>query len=53
MSCVMTVTKLALRPREHPETLDMVDDRIHEESALRPLLVPLRVHEDVRSSKMP
>ena len=34
VSCVMTVTKL-----------DIIDDRVHEEGALRPRLVPLRVHE--------
>ena len=45
MSCAMTVARLALRPREHAETLDIVDDRVHEEGALRPRLVPLRVHE--------
>ena len=43
--CVMTVTKLALHPREHAETLDIVDDRVHEVGAFRPRLVPLRVHE--------
>ena len=26
----MTVTRLALRPRGHAETLDIVDDRVHE-----------------------
>ena len=41
----MTVTKLALHPREHAETVDIVGDRVHEEGALRPRLVPLRVHE--------
>ena len=45
MSCGMTVTKLALHPREHAETLDVVDDRVHEEGAVRPSLAPLRVHE--------
>ena len=45
VSCVMTVTRLALHPPEHEETLDIVDDRVHEEGALRPRLVPLRVHE--------
>ena len=45
VSCAMTVTRLALRPREHAETLDNVDDRVHAEGALRPRLVPLRVYE--------
>ena len=44
-SCAMTVTRLALRPREHAETLDIVEERVHEEGALRPRLVPLCVHE--------
>ena len=44
MSFAMTVTRLALRPREHAETLDIVDDRVHEEGALRPRVIPLRVH---------
>ena len=41
----MTVTRLALHPREHARTLDVADDRIHEEGALQPRIVPLRVHE--------
>ena len=28
VSCVMTVTRLALHPREHARTLDVVDDRV-------------------------
>ena len=40
VSCVMTVTKLALRPREHAETLDIVDDRVHEEGPLREIMLP-------------
>ena len=39
-------SKLALHPCEHAEILDIVDDRVHEEGALQPRLVPLRVHED-------
>ena len=42
---MMTVTRLALRPREHAETLDIVDDRVHEEGTLRPRIVPHRVHQ--------
>ena len=45
VSCVMTVARLALHPREHGESLDIVVDRVHEESALRPRLVQLRVHD--------
>ena len=45
VSCAMTVTRLALHPREHARTLDVVDDRVNEEGALQPRLVPLRVHE--------
>ena len=41
----MTVTRLAWHPREHARTLDVVDDRVQEEGALQPRLVPLRVHE--------
>ena len=41
----MTVTRLAWHPREHARTLDVVDDRVLEEGALQPRLVPLRVHE--------
>ena len=37
----MTVARLGLQPREH----DVVDDGVHEEGALRPRLVQLRVHE--------
>ena len=44
LSCVMTVTRLALHPRELAETWDIVDDRVHGEGALRPRLVPFRVH---------
>ena len=42
---MVAVTRLALHPRQHVETRDIVDDRVHEEGALQPLLVPLRVHE--------
>ena len=45
VSCVMTITKSALHPREHAKTLDIVGDRVHEQSALFPRIVPLRVHE--------
>ena len=45
VSCVMTVTRLAWHPGEHAWTLDIVDDRVQEEGALQPRLVPLRVHE--------
>ena len=38
----MTIAGLTLHPREH---LDIVADRFHEDGALRPRLVPLRVHE--------
>ena len=42
---MVAVTRLALHSRQHVETRDIVDDRVHEEGALPPLLVPLRVHE--------
>ena len=45
VSCAMTITRLALHPREHARTQDIVDDRVQEEGALRQLLVPPRVHE--------
>ena len=45
VSCAMTVTRLALHQREHARTLDVVDDRVHEEGALQPRLELLRVHE--------
>ena len=45
MSCVITVTRLAWHPREHARTVDVVDDRVKEEGALQPRLVPLHVHE--------
>ena len=45
MSCVMTVTRLAWHPREHTWAPDIVDDRVQEEGALQPRLVPLRVHQ--------
>ena len=45
LSCVVTVAKLALHPREQAETMDIAGDRDHEEGALRPRLVPLREHE--------
>ena len=41
----MTVTRLALHPRDYSRILAVVDDRVHEEGALRPRLVPLRFHE--------
>ena len=31
----MTITRLALHPREHASTVDVVDDRVHEEGALQ------------------
>ena len=45
VSSAMTVTKLALHPRERARVLDVVDHRVHEEGPLRSRLVPLRVHE--------
>ena len=45
MPGVVTVPRLAWHPREHAQTLDVVDDRVQEEGALQPRLVPLRVHE--------
>ena len=45
----MTVTRLAWHLREHAWTPDIVDDRTHEEGALRPLLAPLCVHEGPRA----
>ena len=44
VSCAMTVTRLAMHPREHARTLDVADDRVNEDDALRPRFVPLRVH---------
>ena len=45
VSCVITATRLALHPREHAGTLDVVDDGVHKVGALRTRLVPLRVYE--------
>ena len=45
VSCVMTVTRLAWRPREHTWAPHVEDDRVQQEGALQPRLVPLRVHE--------
>ena len=44
MSCVLTVTKLAWRPRQHHCAPHIEDDRVQKEGALQPRLVPLRVH---------
>ena len=41
----MAVTKLAWRPREHTWAPHVVDDRVQQEGALQPRLVPLRFHE--------
>ena len=46
VSCVMAVTRLAWRPREHTWAPHVEDDRVQQEGALQPRLVPLRVHED-------
>ena len=45
VSCVMAVTWLAWRPREHTRAPHVEDDRVQQEGALQPRLVPLRVHE--------
>ena len=45
MSCVMAVTRFAWRPREHTWDEHVEDDRVQQEGALQPRLVPLRVHE--------
>ena len=45
VSCVMAVTRLAWRPREHTRNPHVEDDRVQKEGALQPRLVPLRVHE--------
>ena len=45
VSCVMAVTRLAWRPREHTRDPHVEDDRVQNEGALQPRLVPLRVHE--------
>ena len=45
MSCVVAVTRLAWRPREHTWDEHVEDDRVQQEGALQPRLVPLRVHE--------
>ena len=44
-SCVMAVTRLAWRPREHTWAPHVDDDRVQKEGALQPRLVQLRVHE--------
>ena len=41
----MAVTRLAWRPREHTRAPHVEDDRVQQEGALQPRLVPLRVHE--------
>ena len=45
MSCVVAVTKVAWCPREHTRAPHVEDDRVQQEGALQPRLVPLRVHE--------
>ena len=45
MSCVVAVTMVAWRPREHTRAPHVEDDRVQQEGALQPRLVPLRVHE--------
>ena len=45
MSCVVAVTRVAWRPREHTWDEHVEDDRVQQEGALQPRLVPLRVHE--------
>ena len=46
MLCASAVTGFALQPRRQVGIPDIVDDRVHEEGALRPRLVQLRVHEN-------
>ena len=60
MSCVVAVTRVAWRPREHTWDEHVEDDRVQQEGPLQPRLVPLRVHEggtdlyrNFSSSKMP
>ena len=45
--CVLrvAVTRLAWRPRQHTRAPHVEDDRVQQEGALQPRLVPLRVHE--------
>ena len=45
MSCVVAVTRVAWRPRQHTWAPHVEDDRVQQEGALQPRLVPLRVHE--------
>ena len=45
MTCVVAVTRVAWRPREHTWDEHVEDDRVQQEGALQPRLVPLRVHE--------
>ena len=45
VSCVVAVAMLAWCPREHTRDPHVEDDRVQQEGALQPRLVPLRVHE--------
>ena len=42
---MVAVTRLAWRPRQHTRAPHVEDDRVQQEGALQPRLVPLRVHE--------